>query len=91
LNLDIEIKYQAHNRGAHPRSGRQAAGLTAEPSGEVPCSGARRRDKAERSERRGAKRTLPPVVGSYDFAFGPGFACSAPLTACKRFSTNAKN
>ena len=34
------------NRGAHLRSGRQAVGSTAEPSGAVPCSGARRRDKA---------------------------------------------
>jgi len=29
------------NRGAHLRSGLQAAGLKAEPSGEVPCSEAR--------------------------------------------------
>jgi len=44
------------NRGAHQRSGRQAVSLTAESSGEVPCSGARRRDKAERSERRDSRR-----------------------------------
>lgn len=29
------------NRGAHLRSGQQAAGLTNEPSGEAPCSEAR--------------------------------------------------
>ncbi len=44
------------NRGAHQRSGRQAVSLTAAQSGEVPCSGARRRDKAERSERRDSRR-----------------------------------
>jgi hypothetical protein len=35
-----------HNRGAHQQGGRQTESLTAEPTGEVPCSGARRRDKA---------------------------------------------
>jgi len=44
------------NRGAHLRSRRRTAGSTAEPSGEVPCSGARRRGKAERSERRDSRR-----------------------------------
>ena len=37
-------------RGAHQRSGRQAEGLTNEPTGEVPCSGARRRDRQGRTK-----------------------------------------
>jgi hypothetical protein len=48
--------FKGSNRGAHQRGGRQAESLAAEPTGEVPCSGARRRDKAERSERRDSWR-----------------------------------
>jgi len=37
------VRFDPANRGAHQRGGRQAASLTAEPTGEAPCSGARRR------------------------------------------------
>jgi hypothetical protein len=48
----LKVAFHSDNRGAHQRGGQQAESLTTEPTGEVPFSGARRRDKTERSERR---------------------------------------
>jgi len=61
------------NRDAHLRSGRQAAGLTDEPSGEVPCSEARfarRRTRHERSERHDSPGRAKRVRGNEEFDLG---------------------
>jgi hypothetical protein len=56
LPLDLIRSSGFCNRGAHLRSGRRAEGTMDEPAGEEPCSGAMRRDKAERSDHRDSRR-----------------------------------
>ena len=70
--------FLVHNRGAHLRSGRRATGLTAEPSGEVPCSEARfaPRHKATNEvsaaippDARSASGGTPSITGGAELAW----------------------